>query len=128
MPHGRFDAEHVTMGLSFGGDGTGNREQVLGRSAGWSTPEEREKVTKTNAIYMIEHWEEVRAFPSSTPDDIKKAGNDAMSAIWPKKTFIHNGKKYTRISNSKRHELVVTEVKPKKTEKPPQDAGEFKIY
>jgi hypothetical protein len=128
MPHGQFDEEHVTMGVSFGGDGAGTMEQVLGRSMGWSTPQEREKVIKANAIYLIDRWEEVRAFPYSSPDDIKKARNDAMSAIWPKKTFTHNGKKYTRISNSKRHELVVTEMTPKAIEKPAEDAGEFKIY
>ena len=44
------------------------------------------------------------------------------------RTFTHNGKKYTRISNSKRQELVVTEIKPKTIEKPAEDAGEFKIY
>jgi hypothetical protein len=128
MPHGKFDPEHLTMGVNFGGDDSGKVELVLGRSMGWSTPAEREKVVKANAIYLIERWEEVRAFPYSSQDDIKKAGDAAMSAIWPKRTFTHNGKKYTRISNSKRHELVVTEVKPKKIEKPAEDSGEFKIY
>ena len=128
MPHGKFDVENLTMGVSFGGDSAGNVELVLGRSMGWTTAGELEKVVRANAIYMIERWEEVRAFPYSSPDDIKKAGNAAMSAIWPKKVFTHNGKKYTRISNSKRHELVVTEITPKKIEKPPEDAGEFKIY
>jgi hypothetical protein len=128
MPHFRLDVEHLTMGVSLGGDGTGNTEMVLGRLSGWSTPQEREKVAKANAIYLIERWEEVRAFPYSPPDDIKKAANAAMSAIWPKRTFIHNGKKYTRISNSKRHELVVTEIEPKRVEKSPEDAGGFKIY
>jgi hypothetical protein len=118
MPHFRLDVEN----------GTGNTEPVLGRSMGWSTSQEREKVIKANAIYLIERWEEVRAFPYSSPDDIKKAANAAMSAIWPKRTFIHNGKKYTRISNSKRHELVVTEIEPKRVEKSPEDAGGFKIY
>jgi hypothetical protein len=128
MPHFRLDVEHLTMGVSLGGDGTGNTEMVLGRLSGWSTPQEREKVAKANAIYLIERWEEVRAFPYSPPDDIKKAANAAMSAIWPKRTFIHNGKKYTRISNSKRQELVVTEIEPKRVEKSPEDAGGFKIY
>ena len=78
MPHGKFDPEHLTMGVNFGGDDSGKVELVLGRSMGWSTPEEREKVTKTNAIYLIERWEEVRTFPYSSPDDIKKAGDAAM--------------------------------------------------
>jgi hypothetical protein len=128
MPHGRFDVEHTTEGPTIGGDGSGRKELILGRSSGWSTPEEREKVAKANAIDAIEHWEQVRAFPHSSPDDIKKAMNDAMRSFWPKKTFIHDGKKYTRISNSKRHELLVSEIPAKNGRKPPEGVGEFKIY
>jgi uncharacterized Zn finger protein len=110
MPHFRMEAQNVTIGVSIGGDTSGTHQQVLGRSSGWSTPDECEKVMRANAIYMIEQWERIRAIPSSPPDVVKKAMNDAMSAFWPKKTFTHNGKKYTKISNSKRHELVVTEI------------------
>ena len=70
MPHGKFDVEHLTMGVSFGGDGAGNMELVLGWSMGWTTAEELEKVVKANAIYLIERWEEVRTFPYSSQDDI----------------------------------------------------------
>jgi hypothetical protein len=95
------------------------------------TPEYWARIARENVIEAIEIFEGFKANPGASPADVKNAMYLVMSqmfALLPKTSFVHKGKKYTRISNSKRHELVVTEITPKKIEKPSEDAGEFKIY
>jgi hypothetical protein len=77
------------------------------------TPEYRARITRENIIEAIELFEDFKAHPDATPEQIKKCMNLVMRqmfALWPRRTFIYKGKKYTRISNTKRHELIVTEI------------------
>ena len=103
MPHGRFDIFPDV-------------DVVFGCHPGWRTPEELDKTTRKNAIWMIRRWEELTANPNSSREECQRAEVDVYMAMWtlPGKSIVFDGKRYKGISRAKGLSVSVTPAPEKK--------------
>jgi hypothetical protein len=101
MPHGRF---------------YNRSDEVFGCHPGWRTPEELDKTTRKNAIWMIRRWAELTANPNSSRDECRTAERDVFWALWtlPTKSIVLDGKRYKGNSRAKGLSVSVTPVPEKK--------------
>ena len=82
----------------------------MGRD-GWTTPDERHKARDERIIAAIQQWEKIAAQPLANADEVRAAEKvvlDEMFALWPKRVFHFNGKRYRKISNRNERRIEVT--------------------